>query len=101
MNSRKSRRIHKAPISTKPLVVPNDFRKNIKELLSVYPNGILGSSLNQSYLRHYGHDISPTKLGFKSMSQLLNAIQDIVTIVKNPKGGYRVCAVKKTPPPGR
>ena len=39
------------------------------------------------------------------MSQFLNALQDIATIVKNPKGGYRVCAIvrksrPKTPPAG-
>ena len=87
----------KAPVSTKPLVVPDSLRRNIKDLLSVYPNGVSEYSLNQSYLRHYGQDISPPKLGFKSMLQLLNAIQDIATIVENPEGGYRVCAVKRPP----
>ena len=104
VNSSKSRRISKAPISTKPLVVPERFRRNVKELLTVYPNGVLGSALSQAYSRHYGEELNHSKLGFKSMSQLLNAIQDIATIVKNPRGGYRVCAIVKnktrTPPTG-
>ncbi|XP_028407750.1 tudor domain-containing protein 5-like isoform X2 [Dendronephthya gigantea] len=104
VNASKSRRIHKASINTKPLVVPDSFRRNVKELLSVYPNGVLGSSFNEVYARHYGEELSHSNLGFKSMSMLLNAINDIATIVKNPKGGYRVCAVvrkNRKPPPGK
>ena len=105
VNGSKSRRISSAPISTKPLVVPDRFRRNIKELLSVYPNGVLGSALCQAYSRHYGEELSHSKLGFKSTSQLLNALQDIARIVKNPRGGFRVCAVvrknkPKSPPTG-
>lgn len=29
------------------------------------------------------------------MSQLLNALQDIVIVTKNPNGGFRVCAAAK------
>lgn len=95
VNSSKSRRILKAPISTKPLVVPDHFRRNIKELLSVYPNGVLGSTFTQAYTRHYGEELNCSRLGFKSMSQLLNALQDIVIVTKNPNGGFRVCAAAK------
>ena len=73
-------------------MVPSYFRSNIKELLTVYPKGVLGSALNVAYSRHYGEEINYAKLGFRSMSHLLDSIRDIVTIVKDGKGGFRVCA---------
>ena len=93
--SSRSRRVSKAPICTKPLVVPSFFRSNIKELLLSYPSGILGSALNSAYARNYGDEINFAKLGFKSMSHLLGNMQDIVTIVKDGKGGFRVCGSKR------
>lgn len=95
VNTRKSRRISKQPVNTKPLIVPSQCRKNIQELLSVYPNGVLDTAFLSAYNRHYGSQLDYSGLGFRSMPEFFNAMQDIAVIEKYPRGGYRVCAVAK------
>ncbi len=76
----------------KPLlpVVPAILRGQIKTLMFSYPQGLLGSSFDTAFSKQYGSHIDYRFLDFSSLHDLLNSIQDIVTIEPLPSGGFKV-----------
>ena len=71
-------------------VLPHFIRTQIKELLTGYPSGLLGSMFAAAFKRRFGEEINYKRLEFKSLSQLLEAIPDIVEIEHMRGGGFRV-----------
>lgn len=71
-------------------VVPHFIRTQIKELLSGYPSGLLGSMFALAFHRRFGQELSYEKLRFKSLGHLLESMSDIVRIEDMRGGGYRV-----------
>ena len=71
-------------------VVPHFIRTQIKELLSGYPSGLLGSMFSLAFHRRFGQELSYGKLRFKSLGHLLESMSDIVRIEDMRGGGYRV-----------
>ena len=71
-------------------VVPHFIRTQIKELLSGYPSGLLGSMFALAFHRRFGQELSYEKLRFKSLGHLLESLTDIVRIEDMRGGGYRV-----------
>jgi hypothetical protein len=70
--------------------VPHYIRTKIKELLTYYPSGILGSRFCEAYFRHFHSNLDPKKLGFSMLQDLLNSLPIIAKIVNIKGGGYRV-----------
>ncbi|XP_070575119.1 tudor domain-containing protein 5-like isoform X2 [Ptychodera flava] len=77
--------------------VPAHLRAKVKELLFLYPNGLLGSSFNTAFARRFGHHINFTAMGFKSLGDILKALPDLVTIQPLGGGGFKLFG--KVPPP--
>lgn len=71
-------------------VVPHFIRTQIKELLSGYPSGLLGSMFAVAFSRRFGQELNYDKLRFSSLGHLLKSISDIVRIEDMRGGGYRV-----------
>ena len=71
-------------------VVPHFIRTQIKELVSSYPSGLLGSMFALAFNRRFGQELNYDKLRFKSLGHLLDSISDIVKIEDMRGGGYRV-----------
>ena len=71
-------------------VVPHFIRTQIKELLSGYPSGLLGSMFALAFHRRFGQELSYEKLRFKSLGHLLESMSDVVRIEDMRGGGYRV-----------
>lgn len=88
-------------------VLPHFIRTQIKELLTGYPSGLLGSMFAAAFKRRFGEEINYKRLEFKSLNQLLEAIPDIVEIEHMRGGGFRVYGKRfetdnsdKAPDPG-
>lgn len=71
-------------------IVPHFLRTQIRELLSQYPSGILGSMFAVAFSRRFGQELNYERLKFKSLSHLLESVSDIVRIEDMRGGGYRV-----------
>lgn len=71
-------------------VVPYFIRMQIRELLSGYPSGLLGSMFAIAYNRRFGQELDYNRLRFKSLGHLLESVPDIVRIEDMRGGGYRV-----------
>ncbi|XP_068695369.1 tudor domain-containing protein 5-like isoform X2 [Montipora foliosa] len=72
-------------------VVPHFIRTQIKELLSSYPSGLLGSMFCIAFNRRFGQELNYSTLRFQSLGHLLESIPDIARI-EDMKGrrGFRV-----------
>ena len=70
--------------------MPHFVRTHIKELLSQYPSGILGSMFAVAFKRRFGEELNYERLRFKSLGHLLESIPDIARIEDMRGGGYRV-----------
>ncbi|XP_078343727.1 tudor domain-containing protein 5-like isoform X2 [Oculina patagonica] len=71
-------------------IVPHFIRMRIKELLSQFPSGILGSMFAIAFKRRFGEELIYERLRFKSLGHLLESVPDIVRIEDMKGGGYRV-----------
>lgn len=70
--------------------MPHFIRMRIKELLSQYPAGILGSMFAIAFKRRFGEELNYERLRFKSLGHLLGSIPDIAKMDNFQGGGYRI-----------
>ncbi|XP_029197826.2 tudor domain-containing protein 5-like isoform X1 [Acropora millepora] len=71
-------------------VVPHFVRTQIKELLSNYPSGLLGSMFAIAFSRRFGKELNYNALRFHSLGHLLESIPDIARVEDMRGGGLRV-----------
>ncbi|XP_066293726.1 tudor domain-containing protein 5-like isoform X2 [Branchiostoma lanceolatum] len=70
--------------------VPAGIRTQVKQLLASYPSGIPSSAFNTAFGRRFGSQINYTKLGYKSMGELLRALRDIILIRPQAGNTFRI-----------
>ncbi|XP_013402320.1 tudor domain-containing protein 5 isoform X2 [Lingula anatina] len=96
--AKKSKRPSRRPPPRRPPrppqqpTVPPFLRVRIRELLTSYPSGLLGSSFGHAFLKRFGQNLPYNRRGFKSISDLLRSIPDIVDIEELRGGGFRLHA---------
>ncbi|XP_077983069.1 tudor domain-containing protein 5-like [Glandiceps talaboti] len=78
------------PVIAQEPSVPAHVRNKIKELLTLYPNGLLGSSFNIAFARRFGHHIDFNAMGFKSLGPLLNSLTGLVRVEQLSSGGFKI-----------
>ena len=73
-----------------PPRVPSTLRGEIRGLLLEYTSGLLGSNFDAAYAKRYSSYINFKKMGFDSLLDMLKSMSDIVSIVLNPSGIYKI-----------
>ncbi|XP_078604467.1 uncharacterized protein LOC144878090 [Branchiostoma floridae x Branchiostoma japonicum] len=87
------RKAHPRPRPLQPAPtasVPAGVRTQVKQLLASYPSGIPSSAFNTAFGRRFGSQINYTKLGYKSMGELLRALRDIILIRPQAGSTFRI-----------
>lgn len=69
--------------------VPPLIRGYIRDVLTSYPNGILGSNFDIAFTRNFNGPLVPNSLGFNSLVELLRSIPEIAIIEELPNG-YKI-----------
>ncbi|XP_048353400.1 tudor domain-containing protein 5 isoform X3 [Sphaerodactylus townsendi] len=78
-----------------PPTLPAAVKSQLKELLRSSP--VLLSDFNKAFANHFGQNFEFGRYGFFSMSEVLKATADVITVVQTRAGS--MLTLKKNPPP--